>query len=239
MGFEKRIYQSLPNTNHTIQKIHTLTETTIQLTHADMTSAQDPVFGVVTIPSVHTMKPAVSELVQTIPVKQLDTSVWEHCQRAGITHLITVDPSDLGQLDLVPILESLMKVSRSEPNALVFGVPDGTVSPKPTTMKQRIVRWRTDRWFRLITACPVKNVWSQYRVYPVHLLSDVASDQHGAAWMFDIMVRAAWGRLPLAEMPLPIPKPLPFGSISRLRLSLFLRWLIILPVRPRVLLQED
>ena len=209
MGFEKRIYQSLPNTNHTIQKIHTLTETTIQLTHADMTSAQDPVFGVVTIPSVHTMKPAVSELVQTIPVKQLDTSVWEHCQRAGITHLITVDPSDLGQLDLVPILESLMKVSRSEPNALVFGVPDGTVSPKPT------------------------------RVYPVHLLSDVASDQHGAAWMFDIMVRAAWGRLPLAEMPLPIPKPLPFGSISRLRLSLFLRWLIILPVRPRVLLQED
>lgn len=215
-----------------------MTESIIQLTHGLMTNREDQVFGIAVFPHQNGQL-EIKSPAEAIPIQSLNSSIWDRCRSLGVTHLITLDPSDVNENDTSKLIKALVDVSRNEPEALVFGVPDGTRSPKPTTWAQRMNRWRTDRWFRLLTACPVKNVWSRYRVYPVNLLEKLASDHDGAEWMFDIMVRGAWGGIPLVEMPLPISKPRPFATIRRLRWALFLRWLVILIARPQILLQED
>ena len=203
-----------------------------------MTKRVDQVFGIAILPHQNTQF-EVQAPIETVPIQSLNSSIWDRCRSMGVTHLITLDPSDMDENDTSKLIAALADVSRAEPDALVFGVPDGTRPPKPTTWSQRINRWRTDRWFRLLTACPVKNVWSSYRVYPINLLGKLVSDHDGAAWMLDVMVRGAWGGIPLAEIPLPISKPRPYTTIRRLRWTLFLRWLVILIARPQVLLQED
>jgi len=223
---------------HKIRNIRTLTETTIQLTHPTMTANDEQVFGIAILPAISEL-PCPEDLVTPIPVQRLDSTVWEECRAVGVTHLITLAAPTDNTRGQRHIIKTLIDVSRSEPTSLVFGVPDGTIPPNKTSFSQRIIRWRTDRWARLLTACPLKNVWSQYRVYPVDILEKLSSDQIGAAWMFDMMVRGAWGGVPLVEMPLSIPKPRPFAPIQRLRWKLFLRWLVILLIRPKVLLRED
>jgi hypothetical protein len=203
-----------------------------------MTKRVDQVFGIAVLPHQNTQF-EVQVPIEAVPIQSLNSSIWDRCRSVGVTHLITLDPTDMDENDTSKLITALADVSRAEPEALVFGVPDGTRPPKPTTWSQRINRWRTDRWFRLLTACPVKNVWSGYRVYPINLLDKLVSEHDGAAWMFDVMVRGAWGGVPLAEIPLPISKPRPHTTIRRLRWTLFLRWLVILIARPQVLLQED
>ena len=174
--------------------------------------------------------------VPSIVAPTMDSSIWSQCKGQGITHLITLDPHIIEPTRQEAILNELIRVSRLEPDAYVYAIPDGSRKPNQRSFMQRIHSWRTDSWVRLLTACPVTYVWGANRILPVEPLSQLASSEIEEAWALDMMVRAAWGDIPLVEVPLPVQKPRPTRSLYRLRWSLFLRWLVIIPFRPKSLL---
>ncbi|MEC8024143.1 MAG: hypothetical protein VX223_09440 [Myxococcota bacterium] len=194
-----------------------------------------PVFAILRKTSLHSAEKPWQD-VPSIIAPAMNSSIWRQCKGQGITHLITLDPHIIEPTRQEAIINELIRVSRLEPDAYVYAIPDGSRKPTQRSFMQRIHSWRTDSWVRLLTACPVTYVWGANRILPVEPLSQLASSETEEAWALDMMVRGAWGDLPLIEVPLPVQKPRPTRSLYRLRWSLFLRWLVIIPFRPKTLL---
>lgn len=173
------------------------------------------------------------------PLHRLNASIWPTCGQNGITHLLSIDTTALDEDTCMGVARELTRVATLEPDAFIFAVPDGSNRPVSKSLHARWLSWRIDRWVRLLTACPVKHTSSQCWVMPVQLCSQLKSPQTGAAFVLDMMVQSAWGGMSLIEVPLPIVPPRPKYGLWGYRLRRLIRWLFILPIRPKRLIEDE
>ena len=114
----------------------------------------------------------------------------------GFTHLITLDAD--GQhapADLPLFLEAL----RRAPQALVVGVRDFSVPHVPPS--SQFGRAFSNFWIALETGVVCADTQCGYRAYPVELVSQLRLSARHYDFEIEVMARAFWAGLPLAEVP--------------------------------------
>jgi predicted LPLAT superfamily acyltransferase len=124
---------------------------------------------------------------------------------AGYTHAVQIDAD--GQHDLKSLSE-LLNLSKSEPEALISGLPiyDETI-PK----SRKIARWLTHVWVWVETLSTyIPDSMCGYRVYPLDPAMKIVKKQTVGHYMdFDteIMVRMCWRGTPIRMMPIEVTYP--------------------------------
>lgn len=121
--------------------------------------------------------------------------------RRGMTHLATID-SD-GQHDPAD-LAAFLPLLRNEPEALVVGtrrfgpdVPGGS----------RFGRSFSNFWLRVQTGVSLGDTQSGFRVYPVAVLLELPLRETGYSFEIEVLVRAAWAKVPLREVGISVIYP--------------------------------
>ncbi|MEH6527886.1 MAG: glycosyltransferase [Sneathiella sp.] len=142
------------------------------------------------------------------------TEGFRQALAAGYTHAVQIDAD--GQHD-IESLADLLKLSESEPGALISGLPiyDETI-PK----SRKFARWLTHIWVWVETLSTyIPDSMCGFRVYPLDLTMKVVRNQTVGQYMdFDteIMVRMCWQGTPVRMMPIKVTYPK--DNISNFRL---------------------
>ena len=122
-------------------------------------------------------------------------------RRLGMTHLATID-SD-GQHDPAD-LASFLPLLRDEPEALVVGTRRfGSDAPGAS----RFGRAFSNFWLRVQTGVTLGDTQSGFRVYPVAVLLELPLGESGYSFEIEVLVRAAWAKVPLREVPISVIYP--------------------------------
>ena len=121
--------------------------------------------------------------------------------RLGMTHLATID-SD-GQHDPAD-LENFLPLLRNEPEALVVGTRRfGADVPGSS----RFGRSFSNFWLRVQTGISLGDSLSGFRVYPVEVLLHLPLRESGYSFENEVLVRAAWAKVPLREVGISVIYP--------------------------------
>jgi uncharacterized protein (DUF2062 family) len=122
-------------------------------------------------------------------------------RRLGMTHLATVD-SD-GQHDPAD-LTAFLPLLREEPEALVVGTRRfGPEVPGSS----RFGRSFSNFWLRVQTGVSLGDTQSGFRVYPLAVLLDLPLRESGYAFEIEVLVRAAWAKVPLRSVDVSVAYP--------------------------------
>lgn len=153
-----------------------------------------------------------AETLQGLPVRlirhkrnlgkgQAIMTAAHEAHRLGMTHLATID-SD-GQHDPAEI-RAFLPLLRSEPEALVVGTRRfGADVPGSS----RFGRSFSNFWLRVQTGVRLGDTQSGFRVYPVEVLRGLALRETGYAFEIEVLVRAAWAKVPLREVGISVVYP--------------------------------
>ncbi len=120
----------------------------------------------------------------------------------GKTHLLTIDAD--GQHDPNDIA-SILKVQEQDPQAIVVGKRD--FQPIFVPWGSRFGRQFSNFWLRVQTGCRLGDVQSGFRSYPVAVLRQLRLRQSGYAFEVEVLVKAAWGGVPLRDAPISVYYP--------------------------------
>ncbi|MHB8835529.1 MAG: DUF2062 domain-containing protein [Candidatus Methylomirabilia bacterium] len=121
--------------------------------------------------------------------------------RLGMTHLATID-SD-GQHDPAD-LRNFLPLLRGEPEALVIGARRfGADVPGSS----RFGRSFSNFWLRVQTGVSLVDTLSGFRVYPVAVLLELPLRESGFSFENEVLVRAAWAKVPLREVEVSVIYP--------------------------------
>jgi len=122
-------------------------------------------------------------------------------RRLGMTHLATID-SD-GQHDPAD-LHNFLPLLRDEPEALVVGTRRfGADVPGSS----RFGRSFSNFWLRVQTGIVLGDALSGFRVYPVAVLLELPLRESGYSFENEVLVRAAWAKVPLREVSISVIYP--------------------------------
>ena len=121
--------------------------------------------------------------------------------RLGMTHLATIDadgqhdPADLG---------SFLPLLHSQPEALIVGTRRfGADVPASS----RHGRSFSNFWLRVQTGVRLGDTLSGFRVYPVAVLLELPLRESGFSFENEVLVRAAWAKVPLREVEISVIYP--------------------------------
>ncbi len=121
--------------------------------------------------------------------------------RLGMTHLATID-SD-GQHDPADLV-NFLPLLRDEPEALVVGTRRfGADVPGSS----RFGRSFSNFWLRVQTGVSLGDTLSGFRVYPVAVLLELPLRESGYSFENEVLVRAAWAKVPLREVEVSVIYP--------------------------------
>ena len=121
--------------------------------------------------------------------------------RLGMTHLVTID-SD-GQHDPAD-LRAFLPLLREEPEALVVGTRRfGADVPASS----RYGRAFSNFWLRVQTGVRLGDTLSGFRLYPVAVLLGLPLRETGYSFENEVLVRAAWAKVPLREVEISVIYP--------------------------------
>ncbi len=115
----------------------------------------------------------------------------------GFSHLITLDADGQHAPADLPLF---LEASRRQPAAVVVGVRDFTVAnvPKASQFGRRFSNF----WILLETGVAAADTQSGYRCYPVELVRQLPLSGRHYDFEVEVLVRAFWAGLPLAEVPI-------------------------------------
>ena len=136
-------------------------------------------------------------------------SALDAARAGGFSHLVTLDAD--GQhapADLPRFLDAI----RREPAAVVLGVRDFTAPHVPRS--SRFGRAFSNFWVALETGAVCADTQCGYRAYPVNLAMQLPLSGKRYDFEIEILVRALWAGLPLAEVPVTTWYPPPGERIS-------------------------
>lgn len=133
-------------------------------------------------------------------------------REAGFTHVVTLDAD--GQHDPADIAV-LLAAAREQPTAIVVGARDFDVPNVPGG--SRFGRRFSNFWVRLETGQSLGDTQSGFRVYPVELSLALGVGPSRFEFEVEILVRAAWARVPLAERPISVFYPPAHERVSHYR----------------------
>jgi len=121
--------------------------------------------------------------------------------RLGMTHLATID-SD-GQHDPAD-LANFLPLLRDAPEALVVGARRfGADVPGSS----RFGRSFSNFWLRVQTGVSLGDTLSGFRLYPVAVLLELPLRESGYSFENEVLVRAAWAKVPLREVGISVIYP--------------------------------
>lgn len=120
----------------------------------------------------------------------------------GVTHLVTLDAD--GQHDPADLPKFLAAIA-ANPEAITVGCRDMTGTDVPGS--SRFGRSFSNFWLRLQTGWSLGDTQSGYRAYPVAILAQLPLKQTRYAFEVEVLVRAAWAGVPLAEVPVAVYYP--------------------------------
>lgn len=121
--------------------------------------------------------------------------------RLGMTHLATIDAD--GQHDPAD-LNNFLPLLREEPQALVVGARRfGADVPGSS----RFGRSFSNFWLRVQTGVILSDTLSGFRVYPVAVLLELPLRESGFSFENEVLVRAAWAKVPLREVEVSVIYP--------------------------------
>ena len=121
--------------------------------------------------------------------------------RLGMTHLATIDAD--GQHDPAD-LRVFLPLLLAEPEALVVGTRRfGSDVPASS----RYGRSFSNFWLRVQTGVVLGDTLSGFRVYPVAVLLGLPLRETGYSFENEVLVRAAWAKVPLREVEVSVVYP--------------------------------
>jgi len=150
-----------------------------------------------------------SETLQGLPVQllrhernlgkgQAILTAAREAQRLGMTHLATIDAD--GQHDPAD-LDNFLLLLRNEPEALVVGTRRfGADVPGLS----RFGRSFSNFWLRVQTGVSLGDTQSGFRVYPIAVLLELPLRESGYSFEIEVLVRAAWAKVPLREVEISV-----------------------------------
>ncbi len=121
--------------------------------------------------------------------------------RLGMTHLATIDAD--GQHDPADLV-NFLPLLRDAPEALVVGTRRfGADVPGSS----RFGRSFSNFWLRVQTGVSLGDTLSGFRIYPVAVLLELPLREAGFSFENDVLVRAAWAKVPLREVDVSVIYP--------------------------------
>lgn len=154
-----------------------------------------------------------ADLLQGLPVRVLrhpanrgkgaaiTTAIRDAAER-GVTHLVTLDAD--GQHDPADLPKFLAAIA-ADPEAIIVGCRDMSDTGVPAS--SRFGRSFSNFWLRLQTGHTLGDTQSGFRAYPVAILERLPLRQTGYAFEVEVLVRAAWAGVLLAEVPVAVYYP--------------------------------
>ncbi|USG62618.1 glycosyltransferase family 2 protein [Sneathiella marina] len=124
---------------------------------------------------------------------------------AGHTHAVQIDADGQHDLNSLP---GLLDWSKSEPDALISGLP---VYDETIPISRKLARWLTHLWVWVETlSTHIPDSMCGYRVYPLGPAMKIVEKQTVGHYMdFDteIMVRMCWQGTPIRMLPVEVTYP--------------------------------
>jgi glycosyltransferase involved in cell wall biosynthesis len=121
---------------------------------------------------------------------------FAEAEKLGFTHAITIDADGQHATTELPLFAA---ASRRQPGALIVGVRDLVKENAPRG--RRITNNLSAFWFKVQTGVPLTDTQCGYRSYPLQAVNRLRVKSQRYAYELEVMVRAAWARVPLAAQP--------------------------------------
>jgi glycosyltransferase involved in cell wall biosynthesis len=130
----------------------------------------------------------------------------------GYKNAITID-SDL-QHDPIDFI-SFLELSESQPGSLIIGARKmaGVDQPKKSGFANKFSNF----WFKVETGMNLPDTQSGYRLYPIKLLQKIHFFSNKYEFEVEVLVRAAWKRIPVLTVPVDVYYPPEEQRISHFR----------------------
>lgn len=139
-------------------------------------------------------------------------TIGAHAAACGKTHVITIDADGQHLPEQIPLFVEAIK---ADPSALIIGVRDFTGSGAP--FSSRFGRKFGNFWAYLQTGGPVGDIQSGFRAYPTEVLSDLRTWFRLYAFEVEIVVRAAWARVPIKQVDVSVHYAPPATRVSHFK----------------------
>ena len=130
----------------------------------------------------------------------------------GATHAVTIDTD--GQHDPAD-LPALLAAAYEKPGAIILGVRPAADARVP--WRSRLGRWGSDRLVGALGGVPTRDSQCGLRVYPLAITQKLGGGAGRYAYETQILVRAAFARVPIVEVPISCRYDVPGGRVSHFR----------------------
>ncbi|MBN2645409.1 MAG: DUF2062 domain-containing protein [Desulfuromonadaceae bacterium] len=143
--------------------------------------------------------------------------------KQGMRHLITIDADGQHLPDDLP---RFFDALAQQPLAIHVGCRDFAAANVPAS--SRFGRQFSNFWLRVQTGCRLGDVQSGFRAYPLTLLQYLRFSTHRYAFEVEVLVKACWAGVPLADVPIQVyyaPGRERISHFDKLRDNLRLSWL--------------
>lgn len=130
----------------------------------------------------------------------------------GFTHALTIDTD--GQHDVADV-PAVLRACRASPSALIVGARPTDGPGYPT--RSRVGRWCSNALVRFIGGVSVRDSQCGLRVYPLDAVRTLGARTSRYAFETEVLARAGWANVPVAEVPIRCIYDLPGGRITHFR----------------------
>lgn len=141
----------------------------------------------------------------------LKTGLWEATVQ-GFRYALTIDSDGQHFPDDIPVF---IREIEKQPDTLLIGARDLTSDNMPG--KNTFANRFSNFWFRLETGIALQDTQSGYRLYPLQKLQNIRYFTTGYEFELEIMVRAAWRRVPVKNVAINVYYPPQAERVSHFR----------------------
>lgn len=130
----------------------------------------------------------------------------------GFRYALTIDSDGQHFPDDIPVF---IREIEKQPDTLLIGARDLTSDNMPG--KNTFANRFSNFWFRLETGIALQDTQSGYRLYPLQKLQNIRYFTTGYEFELEIMVRAAWRRVPVKNVAINVYYPPQAERVSHFR----------------------
>lgn len=130
----------------------------------------------------------------------------------GFDHAITLDSDSQHSASDIP---AFLEVLENESPILLMG--SRVLDREHVPLKNRFANRFSSFWFRVETGLRLKDTQSGFRLYPIRELEGIRLLSGKYEFELEILVKAAWKRIPIREIPISVHYPPEGERISHFR----------------------
>lgn len=139
-------------------------------------------------------------------------SGFARAEALGFTHALTIDTD--GQHDPADV-PSIVRLSVADRRAIVLGARPIDGPGYPT--RSRVGRWFSNALVWFIGGVRVSDSQCGMRIYPLDVVRTLGAETSRYAFETEVLARAGWANVPVAEVPIRCIYELPTGRVTHFR----------------------